>query len=211
MLCPRAPAVPKNTVGTPSVLSGLRSMVGAQAHGQCASLLSVLTGHGQSSQAMVSPQTHCRYPKRMVGIPTHRQCPGAWSVPRPMVRARCMVRVPAHGRCPGPWSVLRPMVSAPAHGRCSGPWSVPTVHGRYPGSKTADRRPAPRSTLPNKALELTGKKLALFPSSSPPAFGIHLVVIPSSTEGWYTGATTITFTPGREMGPCMRCKRLRSS
>jgi hypothetical protein len=28
----------------------------------------------------------------------------------------------------------------------------------------------------NKAVELTGKKLALFPSSSPPAFGIRLSV-----------------------------------
>jgi len=145
MLCPRAQAVPKNTVGTPSVLSGLRSIVGAQAHGQCASLLSVL-------RPLVGTHRPLSVLKPIAGTQS------AWSVSRRIVSA------PAHGQCPGPSSVFRPIVSARRM------VSVP-AHGRYPGRKTEDRRPAPRSTRPNKAVELTGKKLAPFPSSSPLALG----------------------------------------
>ena len=175
-LYPRTPAVPTNTVGAHSPTSVLRLVVStwlmvsaparyhAHAPCQCFSPLSV--------------------PWPLVGTLAPCQCPGALSVP-------------------GAWSVLQPIASAwpivgaPGHCQCSGalsmpgslpvpdPWSVPT-------QKTADRRPAPRYTLPNKAVEATGHKLRCWPGrcpwgvarASPRAFGFssHAGKLPLRTE-----------------------------
>ena len=110
-------------------------------------------------------------------IPGHRRCLDPSSV------RRLIVGIPASRRCSSPswgfWplvgapaprgdcglaSVLQPLVGAPAHSRCAGPSSVPR-------QKTENRRPAPRQTRPNKAVERTGNKLALVPRRSPPALG----------------------------------------
>jgi hypothetical protein len=137
---------------------------------------SVLTVHrwdlGLSS--VLQPSVGAR---PVVGASAHGRYASPLPVPKPSVGA------PAHGRCssawpvPSAWSVLRRMVGArsiagtQAHCPCSGLLSGLTAHGRYPDSKTADRRPAPRQTRPNKAVERTGKKLALFSRRSPLAFG----------------------------------------
>jgi hypothetical protein len=133
--CPYGPAQARGTLcpRTPAVL---KSTVGTQ------SPLSVL--------------------QPIAGAPVHRRCSGLSSVLKPTVGA------PAYGRYSGPWSVLKPMVGTPVHGRCSNPWSVlkPMVgtqtHGRCPHRKTEDRRPAPRSTRPNKRVQATANKLRSF-------------------------------------------------
>jgi hypothetical protein len=158
--CSGPSSVPRRMVSTrlcqypahgqcPSPLLALRRMVGAPAHGRYASPWSVLW-------RMVGARP-------MVSAPAHYQCPSAWPVLRPIVGTQGQYH--AHGRCSGAWSVRKPMVSAlahgqcPTHGQCSGPWSVPI-------QKTAARRPAPRSTQPNKGVQATPSSVRSAPASS---------------------------------------------
>jgi hypothetical protein len=87
------------------------------------------------------PRVSALAPRR---IPGQRRCSG------PALVLQLMVGAPAHGRCSGSWSVLRPLDGAQAHRRCSGTPAMPS-------QQTKNRRPAPRRSRPNNALELTGK------------------------------------------------------
>jgi hypothetical protein len=131
-------------------------MVGTQAYCQCS-----------GPSAVLGP---CSALRRIGGAPAYGRCSGALAVRRSMVGAHnpWSVRT-THGRCAqpmvGPWSVRKPIGSAQAHWQCSGPSSVHKAHGRcscpssVPRQKTEDRRPAPRSTRPNKGVQATANKL----------------------------------------------------
>ncbi len=182
--CPRTQVVPKNTIGAQSPWSVLRPIVSAQAHCQCPSPWSVLRAwsvfrpmgsvptHGQCSNpwAVFRPMGSA---KRMVSALAHGQCSGPWAVPRPIVSAQVHGQSQASCQCSGPLSVpgacsvLRPMVGTPAQGQYSGAWSVLKSMVGTQTDKTADRRPAPRSTRPNKAVEATGHKIRCWPSQCP--------------------------------------------
>ncbi len=63
--------------------------------------------------------------------------------------------------------------TASAQGQPGTPVEVVPQHtGCAQTEKLEERRPAPRQTPPNKAVERTGKKLALFPSRSPRALAL---------------------------------------
>ena len=142
----RAPAQRRDaqpTVGAqapcqnPSPWSGLRRIIGAQAHGQCQT-------HGQCS----GPWSGL---KPMASTQAHGRGSGLWSVFQLMVDAQAPCQYQAHGQGSGPWSVpglwsgLRPLVGAPVHCWCSSPWPVPSpwsVPGVFPVPQRLASAPA---------------------------------------------------------------------
>ncbi len=148
---------------------------------------------------MVSTLAHGRCPSPssvfwpIVSAQAHGQCSGAWAV------FRVIDSVPTHGRVFDPWALCRPLAvfqpmggaqghcQCSTHGQRSGSWAVlrltggAHVHGQYPDRTTEDRRPAPRATRPNKAVEATGHKIRCWPGwcpwgvarASPLAFGFN--------------------------------------
>jgi hypothetical protein len=151
------------------------------------------------------PQAHRRDAKRMVSTQAHWWCSGAWSVLQRMVGAqappsvlRCMVVTQPMVGAHSPLLVPKPIAGPQAHGQCASLLPLRTAQTGPPGAGRAggagammrpgrwwweeeDGAGSPGITRcqsrPNKAVERTGKKLALFPSRSPPALGLAAAVV----------------------------------